>query len=61
MDLLYASFTTDQWKTMAKAMEFQAKHLEDYLKCTNATDTQWQKVTDLKGLAKDIHLFVIGE
>ena len=51
---------TDKEKSVIiEALKFEANELERFLKCTNATEREWQKVSDLYALATDIELTTI--
>ena len=50
-----------QTQLCIRALSGHAKQLEDYLKTINASDRDWDRVSELYALALDLEFSIIGD
>ena len=50
-----------QRKLIIEALNFEAKQVESYLKDTNASEREWQKVDDLYALAATFEFSILQD
>ena len=53
------NLTDDQKKLIIEALNYEANEIERILLSTNASETEWQKVSDLYALSLTIELSLI--
>ena len=55
------NLSRNQKKLIAEALTYEAKQLEEYLSHTNASQREWQKVSDLYALSTDFELNLLDD